>query len=81
MQLLSKGRKAQEELQKQNGKAINEKVVHFADLEVALINARSEGIDPICSTRSHYAMVSACHFRGGSQAVGATRRLQLLGLT
>ena len=46
MQLLSKGRKAQEELQKQNGKSINEKVVHFADLEVALIKARNEGIDP-----------------------------------
>lgn len=46
MILLSKGRKAQEELQKQNGKSINEKVVHFADLGVALIKARSEGIDP-----------------------------------
>ncbi|WP_414004413.1 hypothetical protein [Paenibacillus polymyxa] len=37
MILLSKGRKAQEELQKQNGKSINEKVVHFADLGSALI--------------------------------------------
>ncbi|EFU39332.1 transposase [Paenibacillus vortex V453] len=46
MILLSKGRKAQEELQKQNGKSINEKVVHFADLGAALIKARSEGIDP-----------------------------------
>ncbi|MEX2103993.1 MAG: Tn3 family transposase, partial [Bacilli bacterium] len=46
MILLSKGRKAQEELQKQNGKSINEKVIHFADLGVALINARNEGIDP-----------------------------------
>ncbi|MCY9732167.1 Tn3 family transposase [Paenibacillus alvei] len=46
MQLLSKGRKAQEELQKQNGKSINEKVVHFADLGAALIKARSEGTDP-----------------------------------
>lgn len=32
MSLLSKGRKAQEERQKQNGKSINEKVVHFANL-------------------------------------------------
>ncbi|WP_054943659.1 Tn3 family transposase [Paenibacillus ihuae] len=46
MILLSKGRKAQEELQKQNGKSINEKIVHFADLGAALIKARSEGIDP-----------------------------------
>lgn len=46
MILLSKGRKAQEELQKQNGKSINEKVVHFADLGAALIKARSEGTDP-----------------------------------
>ena len=46
MSLLSKGRKAQEELQKQNGKSINEKVVHFADLGAALIKARNEGIDP-----------------------------------
>ncbi len=46
LQLLSKGRKAQEELQKQNGKSINEKVVLFADLGAALVKARSEGIDP-----------------------------------
>lgn len=46
MILLSKGRKAQEELQKQNGKSINEKVVQFADLGAALIKARSEGADP-----------------------------------
>lgn len=46
MILLSKGRKAQEELQKQNGKSINEKVVHFADLGAALVKARSEGTDP-----------------------------------
>ncbi|MED1949760.1 Tn3 family transposase [Brevibacillus centrosporus] len=46
MSLLSKGRKAQEELQKQSGKSINEKVVHFADLGAALIRAKKEGIDP-----------------------------------
>lgn len=44
--LLSKGRKAQEEMQKQNGKTINEKVVLLADLGAALIKARNEGIDP-----------------------------------
>lgn len=46
MSLLSKGRKAQEEIQKQNGKTINEKVVLLADLGAALIKARKEGIDP-----------------------------------
>lgn len=44
--LQSKGRKQQEELQKQNGKAVNEKVIHYADLGAALIKARDEGIDP-----------------------------------
>lgn len=42
----SKGRKAQEEIQKKNGKSINEKVIHFASLGKALIKARNEGIDP-----------------------------------
>lgn len=46
MSLLSKGRKAQEEIQKQNGKTINEKVVLFANMGTALIKARNEGIDP-----------------------------------
>lgn len=46
MLLLSKGKKAQEEIQKKNGKSINEKVVLFADLGAALIKARTEGIDP-----------------------------------
>jgi len=44
--LLSKGRKAQEEIQKLNGKSVNEKVVHFADLGAALIQAREQGNDP-----------------------------------
>jgi len=46
MQLLSKGRKAQAELQQKNGKSINEKVIHFADFGSALIKARSEGVNP-----------------------------------
>lgn len=46
MILQSKGRKAQEELQKQNGKSINEKVLHFADIGEALVKARNEGLDP-----------------------------------
>ncbi|MCV5404438.1 hypothetical protein OFM88_33345, partial [Escherichia coli] len=40
MILQSKGRKTQEEMQKENGKAVNEKVVHFADIGAALIQAR-----------------------------------------
>ncbi|MGM0867601.1 MAG: Tn3 family transposase [Bacillota bacterium] len=46
MILQSKGRKAQEELQKQNGKSINEKVLHFADIGEALVKARNEELDP-----------------------------------
>lgn len=46
MILQSKGRKTQEEIQKQNGKSVNEKVVHFADIGAALIKAREEGLDP-----------------------------------
>ncbi len=44
--LQSKGRKQQEEIQKQNGKAVNEKIIHYADFGAALIKARDEGIDP-----------------------------------
>ena len=44
--LLSKGRKEQEEIQKQNGKSINEKVIQFVDIGAALIKAKKEGIDP-----------------------------------
>ncbi|EWG08969.1 Tn3 family transposase [Cytobacillus firmus] len=46
MILQSKGRKAQEELQKQNGKSINEKILHFADIGEALVKARNEGLNP-----------------------------------
>ena len=46
MILQSKGRKTQEEIQKQNAKAVNEKVVHFADIGAALIQARDKGLDP-----------------------------------
>ncbi|MCL2768071.1 MAG: Tn3 family transposase [Synergistaceae bacterium] len=44
--LLSKGRKKQEEIQKQNGKTLNEKVIQFIDIGAALIKAKSEGLDP-----------------------------------
>ncbi|WP_201715524.1 Tn3 family transposase [Rossellomorea arthrocnemi] len=46
MILQSKGRKAQEEMQRQNGKTINEKIIQFADIGAALIKARNEGLDP-----------------------------------
>jgi TnpA family transposase len=43
---LSKGRKEQETIQKQNGKFLNEKVIQFVDIGVALIKAKNEGLDP-----------------------------------
>ncbi|MBP3039794.1 hypothetical protein J9303_09885 [Bacillaceae bacterium Marseille-Q3522] len=46
MILQLKGRKTLEEIQKQNGKTVNEKVVHFADIGAALIQARDKGLDP-----------------------------------
>jgi TnpA family transposase len=44
--LFLKGRKEQEEIQNKNGKALNEKIVHFVDIGAALIKARDEGLDP-----------------------------------
>ena len=44
--LQAKGRKNQEEIQKQNGKSVNEKVIHYADIGMALIKARELGKDP-----------------------------------
>ncbi|HDR7634706.1 TPA: Tn3 family transposase [Bacillus mycoides] len=46
MTLQAKGRRAQDELQKKNGKSVNEKVIHYARLGEALIKAREEGLDP-----------------------------------
>lgn len=45
LSLLSKGRKAQEEMQKRNGKKVNEKVIHFSSIGQALIKAKTEGLD------------------------------------
>ncbi|MFW5434849.1 winged helix-turn-helix transcriptional regulator [Paenibacillus apiarius] len=39
MNLQLKGRKQQEEIQKQNGKSVNEKINHYANLGTALIKA------------------------------------------
>lgn len=44
--LLSKGRKQQEEIQKQNGKFLNEKVIQLINIGSALIKSRQEGLDP-----------------------------------
>lgn len=46
MTLLSKGRKAHEELQKKNGRSVNEKVIQFATVGEALIEARNTGQNP-----------------------------------
>lgn len=45
LSLLSKGRKVQEEIQKRNGKKVNEKVIHFSSIGQALIKAKTEGLD------------------------------------
>lgn len=50
--LLSKGRKQQEELQKQNGKSLNEKIVHYVDIGAALIKAKAENLDPFKTLES-----------------------------
>lgn len=44
--MMSDGRKAQEEIQKQNGKKINEKVLHFSSIGEAVIYARDNKLDP-----------------------------------
>ncbi|MGU8454095.1 Tn3 family transposase, partial [Clostridium perfringens] len=44
--LMAKGRKAQEELQKQNGKKINEKIIQFTSIGKALIKAKENNLDP-----------------------------------
>ncbi len=46
MNLESNGRRQQDEMQKQNGKALNEKIIHFSNLVRALLKAKSEGLDP-----------------------------------
>lgn len=47
LSLLSKGRKAQEELQKQNGKKLNEKIIHFTNIGRALIKAKKKKLDAL----------------------------------
>lgn len=44
--LMAKGRKAQEEIQKQNGKKINEKIIQFTNIGKALIKAKENNLDP-----------------------------------
>ena len=45
--VMSSGRKAQEEIQKQNGKKINEKVLQFTNIGDAIIYAKENSLDPI----------------------------------
>ncbi len=45
MNLQLKGRKQQEELHQRNGKSLNEKILHYADLGMALIKAKEENVD------------------------------------
>jgi len=44
--VISKGRKEQDEIQKQNGKSVNEKVINYAALIKALRKAKDEELDP-----------------------------------
>lgn len=44
---MSSGRKAQKEIQKQNGKKINEKVIEFTSIGDALIYAKENKLNPI----------------------------------
>lgn len=43
--LHANGRKTQDEIQKQNGKALNEKIVRFVDLTTVLLEAKKKGQD------------------------------------
>ncbi|EPB8220827.1 hypothetical protein ACRTDB_002991 [Clostridium perfringens] len=43
---MAKGRKTQEELQKQNAKKINEKIIQFTNIGQALIKAKENNLDP-----------------------------------
>ena len=45
LSLLSKGRKAQEEIQRKNGKKLNEKIIHFTNIGQALIKAKQENLN------------------------------------
>jgi len=44
--LLSKGRRQQEEIQKQNAKSLNEIIIRHVDMGTALIKSRNEGLNP-----------------------------------
>lgn len=44
--LFLKGRKQQEEIQKQNGKSLNEKITNYIDIGAALIKAKDDNLDP-----------------------------------
>jgi TnpA family transposase len=50
--LFSKGRKKQDEIQKYNGKALNEKLNHYIDIGSALVKSRAEGLDPFHAIES-----------------------------
>jgi len=47
--LLSKGRKQQDEIQKQNGKSLNEKIIHYTNIGSALIKSRNDGLEPFAA--------------------------------
>ena len=50
--LLSKGRRQQEEIHKQNARSLNEKIIHYVDIGTALIKSRNEGLNPFDTIES-----------------------------
>ncbi len=50
--MLSDGRKQQDEIQKDNGKSLNEKVIQFINIGAALIRAKNEKLDPFMTIES-----------------------------
>lgn len=50
--LFSKGRKQQDEIQKRNGKSLNEKILHYINIGSILIKSRNEGLDPYSAIES-----------------------------
>lgn len=67
--LFSKGRKKQDEIQKRNGKALNEKLNHYIDIGSALVKSRVEGLDPF------HAIESVMSWDNIIRSVGEAKKL------
>jgi TnpA family transposase len=67
MHLESNGRRQQDEIQKQNGKALNEKIIHFSILVRTLLKAKSEGLDPYTTIETSFALGEVNIIRTGGR--------------